>query len=245
MNNKNGRGGSFSLPDGNVHPPAASRPRGVWKPVLLLALVILMLASADTLGIGPWLAGLQTSMAGLGPWGPAAFVVIYVTATVAAWPGSPLSLVAGAVFGSVLGVALVSLASTLGAALCFLIARYFAREATARWLSRNERFQQLDQLTERQGALIVAITRLIPLFPFNLLNYGFGLTRVPFWTYVFVSWIGMLPGTIVYVVSADVAGRGVTEGRIPWLPLAVLAAAITALGVIIRLAQRRLAEIEK
>ncbi|HOL95504.1 MAG TPA: TVP38/TMEM64 family protein [bacterium] len=200
---------------------------------------------ANALGTGPWLAGLQESIENLGPWGPLVFVLIYVLATTAAIPGTPLSLVAGAVFGSVLGVILVSLASTLGAALCFLIARYFARDATALWLSRNERFQQLDQLTERQGALIVALTRLIPLFPFNLLNYGFGLTRVPFWTYVFVSWLGMLPGTLVYVVSADAAGRSVTEGRIPWPLLIVLAAGLLVLGILIRFAKHRLAAVEK
>lgn len=222
-----------------------SRLQGLWKPVLLLTLVILMIFLANALGIGQWLTGLQTSISKLGPWGPLVFVLIYVLATTAALPGTPLSLVAGAVFGSTPGVALVSLASTLGAALCFLIARYFARDATAQWLSRNRRFLQLDRLTERQGALIVALTRLVPLFPFNLLNYGFGLTRVPFWTYVFVSWICMLPGTVVYVVSADAASRGVTEGRIPWPLLIILAGSIVALGVIIRFAKQRLAEVDK
>ena len=72
-----------------------------------------------------------------------------------------------------------------------------ARDAVANWLSRSEKFQRLDKLTAEHGAIMVALTRLVPIFPFNLLNYGFGLTRVPFWTYVFWSWLCMLPATVV------------------------------------------------
>ena len=85
------------------------------------------------------------------------------------------------------------------------------------------------------GAIIVAITRLVPLFPFNLLNYGFGLTRVPFWTYVGWSWLCMLPGTILYVLGADALTQGLTRGEIPW-PLVV---AFAAIAVILTLLVRR------
>jgi len=168
------------------------------------------------------------------------FVLLYAGAAVAALPGSALTLVAGALFGSVHGVIYVSIASTLGASLSFLISRYFAREAVAAWLSTKEKFRRLDELTERHGAIIVAITRLVPLFPFNILNYGFGLTRVRFRTYVFWSWLCMLPGTILYVVGADAVFKSIRGGRVPWVLAIVLAAAIAVLVVLVRLARRKL-----
>ncbi len=73
-------------------------------------------------------------------------------------------------------------------------------------------------MTEKHGAIIVAVTRLVPLFPFNLLNYGFGLTRVPFWTYLFWSWLCMLPGTIAYLVGTDAVILAVTTGELPGPP---------------------------
>jgi uncharacterized membrane protein YdjX (TVP38/TMEM64 family) len=115
----------------------------------------------------------------------------------------------------------------------------------ARWLSGNERFRRLDELTERQGWVVVAITRLVPLFPFNLLNYGFGLTRVRFLTYVLVSWVCMIPGTILFVVGTDTVVTGIREGRIPWALLGVLAGAIVVVGAVVRLARRRLQEGEE
>ncbi|MGH7423919.1 MAG: TVP38/TMEM64 family protein, partial [Candidatus Methylomirabilales bacterium] len=164
-----------------------------WRPVLLVAIILLMLVLARIFGIGERLGALRSWIEGLGSWGPVAFFFLYAAAVVAAIPGSPLSVAAGTLFGSALGVVVVIHAATLGASLAFLIARYFARDAIARRLANNERFQRLDRLTEEHGAIIVALTRLVPLFPFNLLNYGFGLTRVPFWTYVFWSYLCMLP----------------------------------------------------
>lgn len=137
-------------------------------------------------------------------------------------------------FGSVLGVLTVSLASTLGASLAFLLARYVARAAVAQRFGQNQKFHRLDRMTEEHGAIIVAITRLIPLFPFTLLNYGFGLTAVPFWTYVFWSWLCMLPMTVVFVVGADAVTLSLSEGRIPWYNLVVIgggtAGLVTAIG---------------
>jgi uncharacterized membrane protein YdjX (TVP38/TMEM64 family) len=138
------------------------------------------------------------------------------------------------------GVILVSIAATLGASLAFLIARYFARDAAARWLSQKEKFRRLDQLTEEHGAVIVALTRLVPILPFNLLNYGFGLTRVPFWTYLFWSWLCMLPGTVLYVVGADVFTSGISQGKVPWVLIGALAGAGTILAILVRYAKGKL-----
>ncbi len=223
-------------------PPAV---RGWWRPVLLLALVIAILVLAKVFGLGGKLGALREWIHSFGAWGPLVFILIYIAATVAALPGSALSVVAAALFGSVLGVVLVIIAATIGASLAFLISRYFAREAVSHWLSQNEKFQRLDRLTEEHGAIIVALTRLVPVFPFNLLNYGFGLTRVPFWTYVFWSALCMLPGTVLYVVGSDVIISAVAQGKVPWGLVGALLAAAVVLVLLVRYARRRLKEKEK
>ncbi len=217
-------------------------PRGWWRPVALITAVVLILIPARFFGLGERLGGIRMWIQSLGNWGYGAFVILYALAVVAALPGAAITVAAGALYGSVIGVILVSLGSTLGASVAFLMSRYFARDATARWLAKNERLRQLDLLTERHGAVIVAITRLIPLFPFNLLNYAFGLTRVPFGTYVFWSWLCMIPGTVLYVVGADALTKGVMQGSIPWPLIVVLAAVALLLFFLTKFARKKLGE---
>jgi uncharacterized membrane protein YdjX (TVP38/TMEM64 family) len=211
-----------------------------WKPILLISAIVGIFILAKVFGIGERLGDLRDWIQGLGPWGPAAFLLLYIAAVVAAIPGTAITVIAGALFGSVLGVILVSIGSTVGAGLCFLIARFFARNSVAGWLSGNEKFKKLDRLTEDHGAIIVALTRLVPLFPFNLLNYGFGLTRVPFRTYLFWSWLCMLPGTILYVVGVDAVVKGVSEGEVPWVLIGVVLAAAVFLALLVRQARNKL-----
>jgi uncharacterized membrane protein YdjX (TVP38/TMEM64 family) len=220
------------------------QPRGWRRPIMLLVVIIALVILAKMFGLGGRLGELRGWIQSLGAWGPVVFVVLYAAAVVAALPGSALTVVAGTLFGSVLGVIVVSVASTLGASLAFLVARYFARDAVAGWLSQKEKFRRLDQLTRDHGAIIVALTRLVPLFPFNLLNYGFGLTRVPFWTYVFWSWLCMLPATVLYVVGTDAVIKGFAGGHIPWGLIAALGATGFVLAILVRAARRRLGEKE-
>jgi uncharacterized membrane protein YdjX (TVP38/TMEM64 family) len=222
---------------------APQKPKGIpWRPIILLAAVIAVMILAYVFNIGDKIKSLQDWIKGLGVWGPAIFVLIYGGATVAALPGVALTAVAGGIFGSVVGTIVVSLGATFGAALAFLAARYFARSSVESWLAGNERFQKLDRMVERQGAIVVAITRLVPLFPFNLLNFGFGLTKVPFGTYVLYSWLCMLPGTILYVVGFDALFTGLKEGRIPWALIAVVAVMAVLLFFIVKTARKRLKE---
>jgi uncharacterized membrane protein YdjX (TVP38/TMEM64 family) len=227
-------------PSGQEEPPTGGKSGGWWRPVALLAVVIAVLVLAKVFGIGGRLAALRDWIGALNPLGPLVFVLIYVVAVIAALPGSALTIAAGALFGSVEGIILVSISATIGASLAFLIGRYFAREAVVRWLSKSEKFQRLDQLTEEHGAIIVALTRLVPIFPFNLLNYGFGLTRVPFWTYVSWSWLCMLPGTALYVVGADAFTKGLAQGKVPWGLLAALAGVLVILTLLVRSARKKL-----
>lgn len=216
------------------------RTAGWWRPVLLLLAVVAIIILSNVLGIGKKLGELRGWIQSLGAWGAIVFILLYVVGTVAALPGAALTIAAGLIFGAVVGVICVSIASTLGASLAFLVGRRFARDAVARWASKKEKFRKLDELTKQHGAIIVAITRLVPLFPFNLLNYGFGLTAVPFWTYVFWSWLCMLPGTVLYVVGTDAIARMITGGRIPWPLLVVFGAMIVLIVFLTRVARKRL-----
>ncbi|MEW6338549.1 MAG: TVP38/TMEM64 family protein [Acidobacteriota bacterium] len=220
---------------------ASRTARRPWlKPLLLGVAIVALLAAMRALGLGDRLGEVRAWILGLGAWGPAVFVSLYAIAVVAAIPGSLLTIAAGAMFGSALGVGLVSLGSTLGAALAFAVARWFARESVSQWLAGNAAFARLDRMTDEHGAIVVAITRLIPIFPFTLLNYGFGLTRVPFRTYVLWSWLCMLPGTILYVVGADAVVKGLAEGRVPWPLIGVVAGMAITLTFIVRRARRAL-----
>jgi uncharacterized membrane protein YdjX (TVP38/TMEM64 family) len=142
---------------------------------------------------------------GLGPIGPAVFIAGYAIAVVAFVPGSVLTLAAGAIFGLVEGTLVVLVAATLGSTAAFLLSRTVAREAIARRVEGDRRFAAIDRAIEREGRRIVFLLRLSPIFPFTLLNYALGLTRVRLADYVVAS-IGMLPGTLLYVYSGKVAG---------------------------------------
>lgn len=216
-------------------------PRPWLRPLLLAVALATMTVVAPVLGVGDRLGELRAWIVGLGAAGPIVFVFVYAVAATLAIPASLLTVAAGAMFGSALGVATVIVGATLGAAASFAIARWFARDAVARWLCDNEKFCRLDELTARHGAVMVALTRLVPIFPFNLLNYGFGLTQVKFRTYLLWSFLCMLPGTVLYVVGADVVTRGLAEGRVPWALVGVFAVAVLALVVLLGRARRALA----
>ena len=143
---------------------------------------------------------------GLGPLGIAVFALIYVMACIFFIPGSVLTLGAGASFGVVKGSAIVSLSSTIGAACAFLIGRYLARNWVESKIEGNQKFKAVDDAVAKEGWKIVGLTRLSPLFPFNLLNYAYGVTKVALRDYVLASWIGMMPGTVMYVYIGSLAG---------------------------------------
>jgi len=220
--------------------PAEKKRRNVWRPIIFIIMLCAAIILLRFLGVGERLADLRAWIAGLGSWGPLVFVLIYILAVILALPGSAITIAGAALFGSVWGVILVSIASTIGASIGFLISRYLARDFIVRKLADSEKFKKLDQLTREHGAIIVAITRLVPLFPFNFLNYGFGLTGVRFWTYVFWSWLCMLPGTILYVVGTDAIVSGLAEGKVPWPLVIVVLLAVIVLILLVRLARKKL-----
>jgi uncharacterized membrane protein YdjX (TVP38/TMEM64 family) len=150
-------------------------------------------------------------IANLGAIGVIAFILLYIIATVAFLPGSILTLGAGVIFGIVLGSIYVFVGATLGATLAFLVGRYVARNWIAQKIEGNQKFKAIDQAVGKQGFKIVFLTRLSPIFPFNLLNYAYGLTSVAFKDYVIAS-VGMIPGTIMYVYLGSLAKNLATIG---------------------------------
>ena len=191
------------------------------------------------------LRDLLAAVDGLGAWGPMLFVLIYIVATVLFVPGSALTLGAGAVFGVGLGSALVSIGATLGATAAFLVGRYLARDWVAKKIEGRASFAAIDRAVAAEGWKIVGLTRLSPVFPFSLLNYAFGLTRVKLRDYVLASWIGMMPGTVMYVYLGSVARATGERHRTPaeWALYGVgLVATLAVTIVITRRARAALAK---
>lgn len=182
-------------------------------PALVILVAVVLFAAFRIFHVQEVLRRSLDWVSGLGPAGALAFVAIYVLACVFMLPGSILTLGAGVVFGVVKGTAIVSVASTLGATAAFLVGRYLARDRVARRIADNERFRAIDEAVGREGWKIVGLTRLSPAFPFNLLNYAYGITKVTLRDYFFASWIGMLPGTVMYVYLGSLAGSLATLDR--------------------------------
>ncbi|MCH7871989.1 MAG: TVP38/TMEM64 family protein, partial [Planctomycetes bacterium] len=186
-----------------------------------------------------------------GCWGPLALGAAYVVAALAFFPGSALTLTAGAVFGLAWGTVTVSLASTTAAALAFLIARYLARDKVAKQAQRYPRFKAIDGAIEAGGWKIIAMLRLSPAMPFSLGNYLFGLTAIRFRPYVLASWLFMLPGTFLFVYLGHIgteglrSAAGAEQGKSPaeWALLGVGLLATIAVSVYVaRLSRKALGE---
>ncbi len=210
----------------------------LWRPITLLLLVTVVLVLSHFLKFDRQLLNLRHWIIQSGHWGYLIYLAVYIIATIAAIPGSTLTAFGGILFGSVRGIIAVSISATISASLAFLIARYFAREAVAQRFAHNDKYRKIDKISKEKGGIVVALTRLIPLFPYNFLNYALGLTGVPFWTYVFWTWLCMLPAIIFIVVGTDSLTKGILEGQIPWLLISVFAATGIIVWLLIRYARR-------
>ena len=178
----------------------------VIKIIIILAVVAALVAAAKLFDLKQGFRDTLAWISGLGPLGPLIFIALYIPPCVLLLPGSILTLGAGIVFGVVKGSVAVSIGSTLGATCAFLIGRYLIRDWVSGKIAGNGKFRAIDEAVASQGWKIVLLTRLSPIFPFNLLNYAFGLTKVSLKQYFFASWVGMIPGTIMYVYIGSLAG---------------------------------------
>ena len=190
-----------------AEPPPSRRARWI-KP----ALIVLGLAGAvwllPKIPLGPALEWVR----GQGVWAPVIFIGVYVVCTVLLIPGSLLTLGAGSIFGPVWGTIYTVIAANLGANAAFFLGRSVAREAIARKVAGQPKFAAIDRAVGREGWKIVGLLRLSPVFPFTLLNYALGLTRVRQIEYTLASVVGMLPGTLMYVYLGSAVGLAARSG---------------------------------
>jgi uncharacterized membrane protein YdjX (TVP38/TMEM64 family) len=189
----------------------------------------------------------------LGYIGGIAFMGIYIVSTVAFIPGSVLTLGAGVVFGVIWGSLYVFIGATLGAIAAFLVGRYLARDWVGKKIEGNQKFAAIDRAVAHEGFKIVLLTRLSPIFPFNLLNYAFGITGVSLKDYALAS-VGMFPGTVMYVYIGSLAGdiarigsnNQPTDPVIQWTTRIIgLIATLAVTIYVTSIARKALAEIEQ
>jgi uncharacterized membrane protein YdjX (TVP38/TMEM64 family) len=220
------------------------------KKLLFYLLAAAALAALLVLGrqLAAYVPRFTAWVEGLGVWGPVAYIAGYSLATVAFVPGVLLTLASGVIFGIFWGTVYTFIGATIGSALAFLVARYVARRAIERKLAARPRFQAIDRAVGRQGFKIVLLMRLSPIFPYNLLNYALGLTRVRFADYLLASF-GMIPGTLLYVyygkalgsLAAVAAGTNIEKGAEFWVVMGLgLAATVAVTTYITKLAGRAL-----
>ena len=195
-------------------PEQGTAKKRSWKPVVMLALLIAAVAGVQLSGATQYLQQdkLQALIASYGVLAPAIYILIYSLAPVLFLPGLPITIVGGIAFGPLWGVIYTITGATIGASLAFLAARYVARD----WVSSKltgPKWEKLDSEVAQHGWKVVAFTRLIPAFPFNLLNYAFGLTKVSFLQYAVTSFVCMLPACIAFIVFSS-SLLGVITGKV-------------------------------
>ena len=230
--------------------PSSQRSAKVVRTAIALALVAALVGIMKAFHAEQYLLELVSWIRGAGWIGILAFALVYVLATVLFLPGSILTLGAGFAYGVGLGTAVVWIGANLGATVAFLLGRTFAREWVSARVRTNPRFAAIDRAVGREGLKIVLLTRLSPVFPFNLLNYALGLTRVSLRDYVFGSLVGMLPGTVMYVylgslitsVSELAAGRTSGGAGQQVFYFGGLAATVAVTLYVTRVARRALAD---
>ena len=176
------------------------------KPILISCLIAILIIIGNYFDLQGIFNKSLLWVESLGWLAPIAFIVIYNIATLLFIPGSLLTFKGGCLFGLVGGSIYVLIAAIIGATLAFLVGRYISRDWVCQQIGNKPKFQAIDKAVAKNGFKIVFLTRLSPIFPFNLLNYAFGVTQVSLKDYIFGS-IGMIPGTVMYVYMGSIIGH--------------------------------------
>lgn len=216
--------------------------RGWWKLSLALLLVAAGVVAAWRFGLFEVLTvdnieRLNSWFDGLGWWAPAVFVLLWIVASVLFLPGLAITIVGGLVFGAVWGTIWTTVGANLGAVAAFLIGRYAARGMVENLVTKNPALAKIDEGVRKNGWRMLMVTRLVPIFPFNVQNYVYGLTDIPLKTYVLVTLPCMLPATIAYNFAAGSVRTG-DFGRTLWY-LAIAAVFFVLLSMIPGWVRRR------
>lgn len=191
---------------------------------LIFALVIYAIHAFGLFDLLTDLPHLQTLIRQSGLFGYSLYILLFIIATLFLLPGSILVIAGGIVFGPLLGTLLSLIAATLASSCSFLLARWLGRDLLLKYVGHSHTFQAIEKGIARNGIDFLILTRLIPLFPYNIQNYAYGLTTIAFWPYTHISALTTLPGIVIYTVMAsDLANEGITLRFILQLCLAGLA----------------------
>ena len=215
-------------------PPKRRRP--LWPFIGFGVFVLGMVILGRFVDLNRHIQIAQAWTGALGGLAPAAYVVVYVVATLLGAPGTPFTLLCPFLFGVVPAIAIMIVASILSAVFGFLIARYFARDAFVERLGGTETYRRLAALVEQHDWLVIPILRILPIAPFTMVNYGFGLTGITFWRYFLWSAVAMIPTDALFVMSADLFYDATTYGQLTWplivgvITTALLVGALLVLG---------------
>ena len=218
--------------------------RGWVRPVLALLLVTAGVVAARAFGLGDLIrlenvARLKQGIEGYGALAPAIYVVGYVLATVFFVPGLPITVLGGVAFGPLWGTVYVWIGATIGLGLAFLVARYAVRSTVEGWVRASPRLARMDGQAAAHGWRIVMLTRLVPIFPFNLQNYAYGITRIGFWDYLITSSICILPGTAAFTFAGGALSDGGGDVKRTLTYLAIAGVLLVLISLIPRWLQRR------
>lgn len=218
-----------------------------WNLIIPAVIVVAIFAAWFLLPVKEWLEAFGGWIRSLGVWGGVVFAAVYVFATVVLAPGALFTIAAGLVFGLGWGFPVVMVGATLGASLAFLLGRYLVRERIKGVIEKRPKFQAVDQAVSEEGWKVVLLLRLSPLVPFNLQNYFFGLTNIKFRHYVFATFIGIIPGVVLYLyigaIGGALAGGGGEWGMPQWAFFGVgLVATIIVVFLVTKKAKEKLKE---
>lgn len=200
---------------------------------LLRALLPFVLLLAVAPFVAPHLPQLQTM-------GPLPFALCYALALVGGLPCLLLALGAGALLGPVAGLAAVLLGELLGSSACYAAGRWLGGDSLRKWAAEHPKLRWVEPLLAKEGGFVVAVLHLIPVLPFNLISYACGLLRMGFPGFLLGTGIGVLPGSALAVLGADLVKEATETGHVPPHLAALVAALIILVVVLLVLARRHL-----
>ena len=221
------------------------------KKLIVIFIIVDIAAALLFLPFRDWFTHFEAYVKSLGSVGPIAVAFAYVVTTILFIPGSALTIGSGTLFGLKTGFIVVLIGANLGALCAFLLARTLLREKVAKWAEGNAKFRSLDRAVGSQGFKMVFLSRLSPVFPFNLLNYLLGLTAIQTRAYILANLFGMLPGMFLYVYIGA-AARDAIAGTDPStgiyqqaLKYVGLLATIAVVIIVTRIARKAMREAER
>ena len=190
-----------------------------WKWIALLLGLIGLSVAVSFLPVGDWVKSFTHWVRELGLAGAFIFIGVYAIAALLFLPGAIFTIAAGLVYGIAGGTAVALVGATLGGGLAFLAGRYLFRERIRKFADQNKKFGAIDEAIGAEGWKIVGLLRLSPLIPFNVSNYFYGVTAIGFWPYLLASFVGMLPGTLLYAYLGAIGQAGLSGGKKGHTPL--------------------------